>query len=183
MFLAFLTKYLPPIHQYLRTLGESQEEIKAIVQKVSSHMATEAFLKGADQTKGRFRNVIIGLVESARAERKGQAYRFDLTTSANLMAFDKLWVQNIVAQAIEKVGREHDLLKGRLLEGRSEADLATALKRPLEEVAQAVQAAVAQVKDAMMEIIRGYCSTVEEFEAESRYLLSLAPAGVAQGAS
>jgi DNA-directed RNA polymerase specialized sigma24 family protein len=177
-FQRFLNKYLPPVTQYLRALGEKEEAIQAITQKLFQRMATEAFLSQADQTKGRFRSVVIALAENARAELKGEASRFDVTTRANLMAFDKLWVANLVGQAIERVGKEQALLKGHLLDGKPLAELAGALGRSLDDVGQALQQALAEVKVSLVDLIRAYCSTQEEFEDERLYLLKLAPAGL-----
>lgn len=110
-------RYRQPVVEFSRLQGLSAEDAEDVAQEVFVRVCKETFLKKADQIRGKFRTVLLAVTKrviisqrrhdtAGMRDRRRQVPLEGLDISEELPGdpeFDRLWVKNLVEQALERL--------------------------------------------------------------------------------
>lgn len=180
-------RYWQPVYDFACQQGLRHEDAEDVAQGVFMHICRDEFLKRADRAKGRFRSLLLAVTRHViasfrRRELAGVRDRrrevpledFDLTADPDPDAeFDRLWVRNLVAQALDRLKDDATLPALRLqLGGKSYREIAEALGKPETAVTNHVHRAKQRLRAEITRLIEEY-STRQEAPGEIEALLKL----------
>jgi RNA polymerase sigma-70 factor (ECF subfamily) len=134
--------YRGPVYEFLRRQKLSHEDAEDLTQEVFLRICSDSFLAKVDPQKGKFRSLLLAVsrhvvasfrrreLASMRDRRREVAFDdFEIPSEIEEdPEFDKLWVRNLMAQALE--GMKDDPPASALqlqLEGKSYQEIATEL--------------------------------------------------------
>ncbi len=180
-------QYHKPILNYVRGRGLPDQEAEDLAQDVFLLVCKEEFLRRADQKKGKFRSLLLGvtrhLILKAGA-RKGR--RREVSLDPNILdecfeepgdpdpEFERCWDQNLVQLALRRLmedqrpdgPRYYEALILSKLKGLSYAQIAENLSVKEGDVANWVHQARKKVQLNLIKIVDQYCSSESERRCE-----------------
>jgi RNA polymerase sigma factor (sigma-70 family) len=180
--------YRQPVVDFALLQGLSQEDAEDVAQEVFIRVTQKAFLTKADQIRGKFRTVlltvtkrvIISLRRHATAGKRDRRLQIpidgvDLPEPAPAdPEFDRLWVKNLVTQALERLELDPAVQAFRLqLKGLSYQEIAVKLDRKVSDVTNFIHRARERLKNEIELLIGEYSSRediAEEIAALRRFL-------------
>ena len=195
-----LGRYRGPIAAFLRRRGLREDVAEDLCQEVLLRVSRESFLEKVDPARGRFRSLLLAVTRHVLSEhyRKERALRrggevrvrsenemsattLDLFRNASVRedpAFDRLWVADIVEEALgslEDDSRRRGLpfaeaFRLKFEQGLSQEEVARRLGCTVFNAKNYVYYGKIRFKQLVLAAIRGYCSTSEEYEEEVRRL-------------
>jgi RNA polymerase sigma-70 factor (ECF subfamily) len=181
-------RYRQPVVEFARRQGLKDEDAEDVAQEVFLRVCHETFLKRADQIRGKFRTVLLAVTKNVisswrrhemagKRDRRREVSLEGMTLPDELPAdpeFDRLWVQNLMTQAMERlkidVGAEALKLQ---LEGLSYQQIAERLGRKTTDVTNFIHRAKERLKKEFERLIAEYSTredVAEEIAALRRFL-------------
>ncbi len=195
-----LGRYRAPVLAYARRQGLQTADAEDVTQDVFRRIVEDDLLRKADRAKGRFRGLLLGITRNvirdrrrrARAQKRGGG-RADLPLDGDgnapslddLLAappedahFDRLWVAHLLDEAIRAATRDGaergapdlDMLRLKMVNGVSYGDLAQQFGVHEHDVKNALHRARKEIRARLWALIEGYASSLEEYEAEVRFV-------------
>lgn len=178
-------RYRQPIVDFAKLQGLPHEDAEDVAQEVFLRVCREDFLTKADKSKGKFRSLLLAVTRHViasyrRHELAGMRDRrrdvgiedFEFPVEAAPDAeFDRIWVRNLVARAMEKLegAAMADALRLQLA-GKSYKEIAAKLGKSETDVTNYIHRAKARLKHEIEQLIGEYC-TADELPAEIGALL------------
>ena len=181
-------RYRQPVLEFARRQGLKDEDAEDVAQEVFLRVCKEQFLKRADQIRGKFRTVLLAVTKhvigswrrhemAGKRDRRREVSLEGMTLPDEFPAdpeFDRLWVQNLMAQAMErmKVDAGTEALKLQL-EGLSYQEIAERLGRKTTDVTNFIHRAKERLKKEFERLIAEYSTredVAEEIAALRRFL-------------
>ena len=189
-------QYRRPIVRFLESRLPKGGDAEALANDVLMTVLDPGFLAKADQGKGRFRQLILAVTrftlnnalrKATRQKRGGGVTPVSLDELTSHPpspeeedGFAKEWAVEMLSQAMkrfkeaceEKGKAEYDAVRLRDLEGLSVEEIAKRLEKKETNVTTLIHRGRLALREHILETIRGYCSTEEEYEEEVRTLLA-----------
>jgi len=168
--------------------GLKDEDAEDITQEVFLRVCQETFLKKADQIRGKFRTVLLAVTKHVIAswrrhelagirDRRREVSMEGINLPDELPSdadFDRLWVQNLMAQAMERLKTDPGTEALKLqLEGLSYQEIAAKLGRKTTDVTNYIHRAKDRLKKEFERLIAEYSTrddVAEEIAALRRFL-------------
>lgn len=181
-------RYRQPVLDFAVLQGLSPEDAEDVAQEVFIRVCQKAFLTKADQIRGKFRTVLLTvtkrvIISLRRHDTAGKRDRrleipidgVDLPESGPAdPEFDRLWVKNLVTQAMERLELDPAIQAFRLhLKGLSYQEVAGKLDRKVSDVTNFIHRARERLKNEIEQLIGEYSSRediAEEIAALRRFL-------------
>jgi len=181
-------RYRQPVIEFARRQGLKDEDAEDITQEVFLRVCQETFLKKADQIRGKFRTVLLAVTKHVIAswrrhelagirDRRREVSMEGINLPDELPSdaeFDRLWVQNLMAQAMERLKTDPGTEALKLqLEGRSYQEIAAKLGRKTTDVTNFIHRAKERLKKEFERLIAEYSTredVAEEIAALRRFL-------------
>jgi RNA polymerase sigma-70 factor (ECF subfamily) len=189
---AIARTYRAPIYNFILSRGFAEADAEDLAQETFLEVFREGFLEGADRARGRFRALLLAVTRHviARAKRRAGAAKRGGGRDAEPLdpdlpggdlrdeEFDRLWVQDLVRRALERIEREESrdgaigakALKLVVFRGRSYEETAKALGVKLHDVKNAIHRSRARLRAAVKELVAEYAGSRGEYEDEVAYL-------------
>ncbi|HEX7896851.1 MAG TPA: sigma-70 family RNA polymerase sigma factor [Planctomycetota bacterium] len=180
-------RYRDPIFEFARRQGLTHEDAEDVAQEVFLRVCREEFLEKADRQKGKFRTLLLAVTRhvilqfrryelSERRDRRRQISLGDFDVPADAPAdeeFDRLWVKNLVNQAMERLKDDPMIRALKLqMEGRSYQEIADALGKSVSDVTNYIHRSKDRLRRQIEELISEY-SAREQAPAEIADLMRL----------
>ncbi|HYF00767.1 MAG TPA: sigma-70 family RNA polymerase sigma factor [Planctomycetota bacterium] len=180
-------RYREPIYEFVRRQGLPHEDAEDVTQEVFLRVCREDFLERADRQKGKFRTLLLAVTRhvigqyrryelSERRDRRRQISLGDFDAPVDPPSneeFDRLWVRNLVAQAMDRLKDDPMIRALRLqMEGRSYQEIGAALGKSVTDVTNYIHRAKERLRRQIEEIISEY-SGREQAPAEIADLMRL----------
>lgn len=191
--------YRPAIVNFVCRCGFAEEEAEDLSQEVFMRICKGNVLDRIDQEKGKFRtfllvmtkNIIASEVRKRQAEKRGGGVKplsieemktnndFDLQGKKEDRdeEFNRLWLQNLVRQALVRLESESDSKKNLYFQaltlylgGLRYEEVAKKLGKTMQDVKVLIHYARTKVKTHVKELIIDYSSSQQEYEEELRAL-------------
>jgi RNA polymerase sigma factor (sigma-70 family) len=181
-------RYRQPVVDYAGFQGLSEEDAEDVAQEVFVRVCQEAFLKKANQIRGKFRTVLLTITnrviisfrrhETAGIRDRRRAMSMDgIDVPENAPAdpeFDRLWVKNLVTQALERLELDPAVQALRLhLKGDTYQEIAGKLGKKVSDINNFIHRARERLRQEIELLIAEYSSredVAEEIAALRRYL-------------
>lgn len=181
-------RYRQPVVEFSRLQGLSQEDAEDVAQEVFVRVCHESFLKKADQIRSKFRTVLLAVTKrvivsqrrhdtAGMRDRRRQVSLDGLDVPGETPAdpeFDRLWVKNLVEQALARLELDPGVQALRLhLKGDSYQEIASALGRKVTDVTNLLHRARERLRREIEKLIAEYSSkedVSEEIAALRRFL-------------
>ena len=181
-------RYRQPVVEFARRQGLKDEDAEDITQEVFLRVCQETFLKKADQIRCKFRTVLLAVTKHVIAswrrhelagirDRRREVSMEGISLPPSLPddpEFDRLWVQNLMAQAMERLKADPGAEALKLqLEGLSYQEIATRLGRKTTDVTNFIHRAKEKLKKEFERLIAEYSTredVAEEIAALRRFL-------------
>jgi len=173
-------RYRQPVVEFARRQGLKDEDAEDVAQEVFLRVCHETFLRKADQIRGKFRTVLLAVTKhvigswrrhemAGKRDRRREVSLEGMTLPDELPAdpeFDKLWVQNLMTQAMERLKKDAGTEALKLqLEGLSYQEIAERLGRKTTDVTNFIHRAKERLKKEFERLIAEY-STREDVAEE-----------------
>jgi RNA polymerase sigma factor (sigma-70 family) len=181
-------RYRQPVVEFCRFQGLSPEDAEDVAQEVFIRICSEKFLSKADQIRTRFRTVLLAVTnrviislrrrDTARIRDRRRSVSLDgadiPTESPQDSNFDRLWVKNLVEQALESLDQDPAVQALRLhLKGESYQQIAEALGKKATDVTNYLHRARKQLRQEIERLVAEYSpreDIAEEIAALRRFL-------------
>jgi RNA polymerase sigma-70 factor (ECF subfamily) len=181
-------RYRQPVLDFALLQGLSREDSEDVAQEVFVRVCQKAFLKKADQIRGKFRTVlltvtkrvIVSLRRHDTAEKRDRRRQIpieglDLPNEAEADPdFDRLWVKNLVTQSLERLEDDPAVQALRLhLKGLSYQEIAGKLGKKITDVNNYIHRARERLRQEIECLIGEYSlrqDVAEEIAALRRFL-------------
>ena len=181
-------RYRQPVVEFARRQGLKDEDAEDVAQEVFLRVCHETFLRKADQIRGKFRTVLLAVTKhvigswrrhemAGKRDRRREVSLEGMTLPDELPAdpeFDKLWVQNLMTQAMERLKKDAGTEALKLqLEGLSYQEIAERLGRKTTDVTNFIHRAKERLKKEFERLIAEYSTredVAEEIAALRRFL-------------
>ena len=181
-------RYRQPVVEFSRLQGLSEEDAEDVAQEVFVRICKEGFLKKADQIRGKFRTVLLTItkrviVSRRRHDTAGVRDRrreipmrgVDIPEEAPAdPEFDRLWVKNLVTQALERLEIDPAVQALRLhLKGLTYQQISVELGKKVSDVNNFIHRARERLRSEIELLIGEYSSRediAEEIAALRRFL-------------
>jgi RNA polymerase sigma factor (sigma-70 family) len=181
-------RYRQPVVDFARIQGLSEEDAEDVAQEVFVRVCQEAFLKKANEIRGKFRTVLLTvthrvIISLRRRETAGVRDRrravsmdgIDLPEDASAdPEFDRLWVKNLVSQALDRLELDPAVQALRLhLKGATYQEIAEKLGKKVSDVNNFIHRARERLRQEIELLIAEYSSredVAEEIAALRRFL-------------
>ena len=173
-------RYRQPVLEFARRQGLKDEDAEDVAQEVFLRVCQETFLKRADQIRGKFRTVLLAVTKhvigswrrhemAGKRDRRREVSLEGMTLPDELPAdpeFDRLWVQNLMTQAMERLKKDAGTEALKLqLEGLSYQEIAERLGKKTTDVTNFIHRAKERLKKEFERLIAEY-STREDVAEE-----------------
>jgi len=173
-------RYRQPVVEFARRQGLKDEDAEDVAQEVFLRVCHETFLRKADQIRGKFRTVLLAVTKhvigswrrhemAGKRDRRREVSLEGMTLPDELPAdpeFDKLWVQNLMTQALERLKQDAGTEALKLqLEGLSYQEIAERLGKKTTDVTNFIHRAKERLKKEFERLIAEY-STREDVAEE-----------------
>lgn len=181
-------RYRQPVLEFSLLQGLSQEDSEDVAQEVFVRVCQKAFLKKAGEIRGKFRTVLLTvtkrvIVSLRRHETAGKRDRrrqipiegVDLPDDPPAdPEFDRLWVKNLVTQALDRLELDPAVQALRLhLMGLSYQQIAEKLGKKISDVTNFIFRARERLRREIEQLIAEYSSredVADEIAALRRFL-------------
>ena len=181
-------RYRQPVVEFARRQGLKDEDAEDVTQEVFLRVCQERFLKKADQIRGKFRTVLLAVTKHVIAswrrhelagvrDRRREVPMDGLNLPDELPTdpeFDRLWVQNLMGQALERLRTEPGAEALKLqLQGLSYQEIAAKLGRKTTDVTNFIHRAKERLKREIERLIAEYSAKEDvagEIDALRRFL-------------
>jgi RNA polymerase sigma factor (sigma-70 family) len=181
-------RYRQPVVEFAALQGLSREDAEDAAQEVFVRVCRPEFLKKANEIRGKFRTVLLTvtkrvIVSLRRHDTAGMRDRrrqiplegFDLPEDTPPdPEFDRLWVKNLVEQALESLEADAAVQALRLhLKGDSYSDISGKLGRKVTDVTNLIHRARERLRREIERLVAEYSSredVAEEIAALRRFL-------------
>lgn len=181
---AMVERYRPPVVRFLLTQGLKAEDAEDVAQDVFLRIFDHRVLDHVDRSKGRFRNLIIGVTKNVlqawrehRSAQKRGGGAATLPLNDELVAedeqFDKLWARHVLALAMTQMEGKFPHYASALnlyLDGHDQKSIAARLGKTPDQINNYIHRAKTVLTSLVKEAIRDYCATPEEFSTEFDHL-------------
>jgi RNA polymerase sigma factor (sigma-70 family) len=193
-----VTRYWPAVVRFARSKGLDEAAAEDVAQEAFLRVFSDRTLARADETKGRFRNLLLSITryevghyfENRNAGKRGGGRRplsLDATGEIDEAAlaapetsdpdFDREWFALILSASLAKLEAEnldyHRCLRGFLFEAKSHAAIAASLGKTEAMVRNAISRGKIKLAKIVRDEIAAYVSSSEELEEELEYLSKL----------
>ena len=173
-------RYRQPVVEFARRQGLKDEDAEDVAQEVFLRVCHETFLRKADQIRGKFRTVLLAVTKhvigswrrhemAGKRDRRREVSLEGMTLPDELPAdpeFDKLWVQNLITQALQRLKQDAGTEALKLqLEGLSYTEIAERLGKKTTDVTNFIHRAKERLKKEFERLIAEY-STREDVAEE-----------------
>lgn len=173
-------RYRQPVVEFARRQGLKDEDAEDVAQEVFLRVCHETFLRKADQIRGKFRTVLLAVTKhvigswrrhemAGKRDRRREVSLEGMTLPDELPAdpeFDRLWVQNLMTQAMERLKKDVGTEALKLqLEGLSYQEIAERLGKKTTDVTNFIHRAKERLKKEFERLIAEY-STREDVAEE-----------------
>jgi RNA polymerase sigma factor (sigma-70 family) len=173
-------RYRQPVVEFARRQGLKDEDAEDVAQEVFLRVCQETFLKKADQIRGKFRTVLLAVTKHVISSwrRHEMADKRDRRREVSLEGmslpeelptdpeFDRLWVQNLMAQAMERLREDPGVEALKLqLEGLSYLEIAERLGRKSTDITNFIHRTKERLKKEFERLISEY-STRDDVAGE-----------------
>lgn len=164
-------RYRDPVYQFILRRVPRHEDAEDLVQEVFLRICADSFLSKVDPEKGRFRSLLLAVTRRVIAshqrheladmrDRRREVGLDDLELPADKPAegeFDRLWVGNLMTQAMERMKNEPNLAALQLqVQGKSYREIATALGKTESDVTNHIHRAKVRLRHEIESVIREY---------------------------
>lgn len=175
-------RYREPIFEFALRQGLSPEDAEDVAQEVFFRVCREEFLERADEKKGRFRTLLLAVLNHVVAslrrhrlagirDRRREIPLEDIEVPAEDPEFDRLWVRTLVRRALERLGDDPGARALRMqMEGTAYREIAATLGKKETDVTNYVHRAKGKLRREIERLIGEY-STEEEARVEITTLL------------
>lgn len=181
-------RYRQPVVEFARLQGLSDEDAEDVAQEVFVRICQENFLKKADQIRGKFRSVLLTvtrrvIISLRRHDTAGMRDRrreipmsgIDLPEESHADPdFDRLWVKNLVTQALERLDVDPAVQALRLhLKGFTYQEIAGKLGKKVSDINNFIYRARERLRREIELLVGEYSSRqdiAEEIAALRRFL-------------
>lgn len=181
-------RYRQPVVEFARRQGLKDQDAEDVAQEVFLRVCQENFLKKADQIRGKFRTVLLAVTKhvigswrrhemAGKRDRRREVSLEGMTLPDVLPAdpeFDRLWVQNLMTQALERLKQDAGTEALKLqMEGLSYQEIAERLGRKTTDVTNFIHRAKERLKKEFERLIAEYSTredVAEEIAALRRFL-------------
>jgi RNA polymerase sigma-70 factor (ECF subfamily) len=168
---SLVRRYRQPVHEFLKRQGISHEDAEDLTQEIFVRICKDSFLERIDPEKGRFRSLLLAVsrhvLTSFRRhqlaqgrDRRREVALDDCEIPAEIppdREFDRLWVQNLVREALDRLPPEPMILALRLqMEGKSYQEIGEKLGRPVTDVTNYVHRAKKRLREEIERLIEEY---------------------------
>lgn len=180
-------RYQQPVVEFCLLQRLSREDAEDAAQEVFIRVCSEKFLSKADQIRTRFRNVLLAVTkrvivslrrrDTAQIRDRRRVVTLDgadITETAADPEFDRLWVKNLVEQALESLDPDPAVQALRLhLKGQSYQQIAEALGKKATDVTNYLYRARTRLRREIERLVAEYSpreDIAEEIAALRRFL-------------
>jgi RNA polymerase sigma-70 factor (ECF subfamily) len=167
-----IRRYREPVFEYIRRQGIRHEDAEDLTQNVFLRITKDSFLERVDPRKGKFRTLLLTVTRNvvasfrrhelaaARDHRRTVPLDDHVDVPAESPAdaeFDRLWVRNLVTQAMDRLPKDRPLLALKLqLEGKSYQEIAQALGKSETDVTNYIHRAKKLLRQEIEQLIAEY---------------------------
>ncbi len=181
-------RYRQPVLEFARRRGLNDQDAEDVTQEVFLRVCGEQFLKKADEIRGKFRTVLLAVTThvigswhrhatAGIRDRRREVSIEGIQLAERLPEdpeFDRLWVQNLMAQAMERLKDEPGTRALKLqLEGLSYQEIARQLGRKTTDVTNFIHRAKERLRKEFERLVAEYSSGEDvagEISALRRFL-------------
>ena len=164
-------RYRDPVYQFILRRVPRHEDAEDLVQEVFLRICADSFLSKVDPEKGRFRSLLLAVTRRVIAshqrrelaemrDRRREVGLDDLELPADKPAegeFDRLWVGNLMTQAMDRMKNEPNLAALQLqVQGKSYREIAAALGKTESDVTNHIHRAKQRLRHEIESVIREY---------------------------
>ena len=164
-------RYRQPVYEFIQRRLTNHEDAEDLTQEVFLRVCDDAFLEKVDPEKGRFRTILLAVTRrviasylrqelAQRRDRRRQVPLTDIDLPADPPAegeFDRLWVSNLVAQAMDRMKNEPHLVPLKLqIQGKSYKEISEEMGRPETDVTNFIHRAKQRLRREIESLIREY---------------------------
>lgn len=181
-------RYHRPVYEFNLRQGLSPDDAEDLTQEVFLRVCTETFLRRAEEIRGKFRTVLLSVAKHVLVS--FYRYRYAQLRDRRLEVplsemdipqkepsdpeFDRLWVKNLVARAMEQLRDDRGIAALRLqLAGKSYQNIARELGCKSTDVTNWIHKAKERLRDEIERMIGEYSTHAEvagELESLRRFL-------------
>ena len=181
-------RYRQPVVEFARRQGLKDQDAEDVAQEVFLRVCRENFLKKANEIRGKFRTVLLAVTKhvigswrrhemAGKRDRRREVSLEGMTLPTELPAdpeFDRLWVQNLMSQALERLKQDAGTEALKLqMEGLSYQEIAERLGKKTTDVTNFIHRAKERLKKEFERLIAEYSTredVAEEIAALRRFL-------------
>jgi len=164
-------RYRQPVYEFIQRRLTNHEDAEDLTQEVFLRVCADEFLEKVDPEKGRFRTILLAVTRrviasylrqelAQRRDRRRQVPLTDIDLPADAPAegeFDRLWVGNLVTQAMERMKDEPNLVPLKLqLQGKSYREISEQIGRPETDITNFIHRAKQRLRRELESLIREY---------------------------
>ncbi len=166
-----VVRYREPVYQFILRRVTNAEDAEDLTQEVFIRICSDSFLEKVDPEKGRFRSLLLSVTRrviashqrqelAARRDRRRQVPLQDIDLPADAPAegeFDRLWVGNLMTQAMDRMRNEPNLAALQLqIAGKSYKEIGAELGRSETDVTNHIHRAKQRLRQEIETVIREY---------------------------
>jgi RNA polymerase sigma-70 factor (ECF subfamily) len=184
---AFVTRYRPPVVSFLRARGLGEADAEDLAQDVFLAFVRGDILEEVRRNRGRFRSLLLAVTcnllrhwwRDGQAAKRGGGVRIvpldgiDPPAPEDEEPFDRAWIGKMIATAMGELAARrpaHFRALTMSLEGRTQGEIATALRRTTAQVNNDAHRARVWVRGRIRELVRESCVGKEDADEELQHL-------------
>lgn len=185
-------RYRAPVFQFLQGQGLQAADAEDVAQEVFQRIVERDLLQGADKSKGRFRCLLLAIARNVLSEhrrRRGAQKRGggkapapilpdDAAAPQEEVGFDRIWVANLLGQAVEAASEEErvrgtayvEVFLESALQGVAQAEIARRRGIQVQDVKNWAHRARKRVSAQLVRLVKEYATSTEEYGEELRLI-------------
>ena len=172
----FAQRYRPPLLAFVRKSGFSAGDSEDLVQEVFARVFDRGLLARADQTRGRLRSLLLGIVRNVMREawERNKRTPHQLQNLEHVAVpeenFTQLWMLNLLERALRVLREEHprryDLVRAQTEDGLAYKEIAQRFEMTVDHVGVELHRAKKRLIALVKLDIADYSPSDEEFLKE-----------------